>query len=241
VSKAIEVITSVERRRRWSTAEKERLVAASLEPGASVSAVAREAGIHASQLYGWRRQLLRRSQPGGELCSSADCGGTRADWVAGSRPDRGRVREWIAAADHRNSRSGHADHDDRDARGRAPAMISLPAGARVWLATGHTDMRKGFDGLALLVQETLKRNPHTGHLFVFRGRRGSLIKVLWHDGQGMCLFAKRLERGRFVWPSTVGRESEDRTVTITPAQLGYLLEGIDWRLPQQTWRPQAAG
>ena len=80
-------------------------------------------------------------------------------------------------------------------------MISLPAGARVWLATGHTDMRKGFDGLALLVQETLKRNPHNGHLFVFRGRRGSLIKVLWHDGQGMCLFAKRLERGRFVWPS----------------------------------------
>jgi len=120
-------------------------------------------------------------------------------------------------------------------------MISLPAGARVWLATGHTDMRKGFDGLALLVQETLKRNPHAGHLFVFRGRRGSLIKVLWHDGQGMCLFAKRLERGRFVWPSTVAREAEDRAVTITPAQLGYLLEGIDWRLPQQTRRPQAAG
>ena len=95
-------------------------------------------------------------------------------------------------------------------------MISLPAGARVWLATGHTDMRKGFDGLALLVQETLKRNPHAGHLFVFRGRRGSLIKVLWHDGQGMCLFAKRLERGRFVWPSTAPREGADRTVTITP-------------------------
>jgi transposase len=63
VSKAIEVITSVERRRRWSAAEKERLVAASLEPGACVSAVAREAGLHASQLYGWRRQLLRRTQP----------------------------------------------------------------------------------------------------------------------------------------------------------------------------------
>jgi transposase len=63
-------------------------------------------------------------------------------------------------------------------------------------------MRKGFDGLALLVQEKLKRDPHGGHLFVFRGRRGSLIKALWHDGQGMCLFAKRLERGRFVWPSS---------------------------------------
>ena len=59
-------------------------------------------------------------------------------------------------------------------------MTPLAAGVQVWLATGHTDMRKGFDGLALLVQETLKRNPHDGHLFVFRGRRGGLLKVLWH-------------------------------------------------------------
>jgi transposase len=120
-------------------------------------------------------------------------------------------------------------------------MIPVPTGVQVWLASGHTDMRKGFDGLALLVQETLRRNPHNGNLFVFRGRRGSLIKILWHDGQGMCLYAKRLERGRFIWPSTAPREGADRTVTITPAQLGYLLEGIDWRLPQHTWRPTAAG
>jgi transposase len=120
-------------------------------------------------------------------------------------------------------------------------MIPIPSGAQVWLATGHTDMRKGFDGLAVLVQETLKRNPHNGHLFVFRGRRGGLIKVLWYDGQGLCLFTKRLERGRFLWPSMVPRQDADMTVAITPAQLGYLLEGIDWRLPQQTWRPQAAG
>src|SRR5881398_2804205 len=99
-------------------------------------------------------------------------------------------------------------------------MIPVPTGVRVWLATGHTDMRKGFDGLALLVQETLRRDPHGGHLFVFRGRRGDLIKVLWHDGQGFCLFSKRLERGRFLWPSPA-----DGAVTITPAQLGYLLEG----------------
>jgi transposase len=83
-------------------------------------------------------------------------------------------------------------------------------------------MRKGFDGLALLVQETLQRDPHSGNLFVFRGQRGGLSKVLWHDGQGMCLFAKRPERGRFIWSSPV-----DGAVTITPAQLGYLLEGID--------------
>lgn len=115
-------------------------------------------------------------------------------------------------------------------------MIPVPSGARVWLAAGHTDMRKGFDGLALMVQETLRRDPHGGHLFVFRGRRGGLIKVLWHDGQGLCLFSKRLERGRFLWPSPA-----DGVVTITPAQLGYLLEGIEWRMPQRTWRPQAAG
>ena len=115
-------------------------------------------------------------------------------------------------------------------------MIAFPAGVRVWLATGHTDMRRGFDGLALLVQEQLKRDPHSGQLFVFRGRRGGLIKILWHDGQGLCLFSKRLERGRFIWPSASGY-----AVTITAAQLGYLLEGIDWRMPQHTWRPRAAG
>jgi transposase len=115
-------------------------------------------------------------------------------------------------------------------------MIPVPVGVRVWLATGHTDMRKGFAGLSLVVQETLQRDPNMGHLFVFRGRRSNLIKVIWHDGQGACLFAKRLERGRFVWPSPV-----EGAVTITSAQLGYLLEGIDWRMPQETWRPTAAG
>ena len=115
-------------------------------------------------------------------------------------------------------------------------MIPVPSNVHVWLATGHTDMRRGFNGLALHVQEALKRDPHDGQLFVFRGRRGDLVKVLWHDGQGLCLFAKRLERGRFLWPSVA-----DGVVTITPAQLGYLLEGIDWRAPQKTWRPLAAG
>jgi transposase len=115
-------------------------------------------------------------------------------------------------------------------------MIPVPVGVRVWIATGRTDMRRGFNGLALQVQETLKQDPHCGHLFVFRGRRGDLVKVLWHDGQGMCLFAKRLEKGKFLWPATT-----DGVVAITPAQLGYLLEGIDWRAPRRTWVPAAAG
>jgi transposase len=115
-------------------------------------------------------------------------------------------------------------------------MIPVASGVRVWIATGHTDMRRGMNSLALVVQEALKRNPHGGDLYVFRGKSGKLIKVLWHDGLGMSLYAKRLERGRFIWPSTIGE-----AVTITVAQLGYLLEGIDWRTPQYTWRPDAAG
>src|SRR5882724_1232999 len=115
-------------------------------------------------------------------------------------------------------------------------MIVFPSGVRVRLATGHTDMRKGFNGLALLVQETLARDPHGGHLFVFRGRRSDLVKVIWHDGRGACLFSKRLERGRFIWPSVAGE-----SVTISPAQLSYLLSGIDWRNPQETQRPTRVG
>jgi transposase len=115
-------------------------------------------------------------------------------------------------------------------------MIPIRSGVRVWIATGHTDMRRGMNGLALQVQEGLKRDPHAGDLFVFRGRRGDLYKILWHDGLGMSLYAKRLERGRFIWPSPA-----DGVVAITAAQLGYMLEGIDWRHPLHSWRPHAAG
>ena len=83
-------------------------------------------------------------------------------------------------------------------------MISVPTGVRVWLATGYTDMRRGFPSLALQVQEVLRKDPLGGHLFVFRGRSSDLVKVIWHDGQGACLFTKKLERGRFIWPSVAG-------------------------------------
>jgi transposase len=99
-----------------------------------------------------------------------------------------------------------------------------------------SDMRRGMNSLALQVQEKLGRDPHAGDLYVFRGKRGHLIKILWHDGIGMSLYAKRLERGRFTWPSPA-----DGTVAITSAQLAYLLDGIDWRNPLRTWRPAAAG
>jgi len=106
----------------------------------------------------------------------------------------------------------------------------------VWIATGHTDMRRGMVGPALQVQEGLKRDPHVGDLYIFRGKRGDLVKILWYDGIGLSLYAKRLDRGRFIWPAAV-----DGAVAITAAQMGYLLEAIDWRNPQHTWRPQSAG
>jgi transposase len=115
-------------------------------------------------------------------------------------------------------------------------MIGLPAGTQVWLVAGVTDMRRGFDGLSSQVQAMLAVNPHEGHLFVFRGRRGDRIKVLWWDGHGLCLFYKRLEEGRFIWP-----QATEGKVYLTPAQLSMLLEGIDWRRPIRTKTPQKTG
>ncbi len=115
-------------------------------------------------------------------------------------------------------------------------MIALASGARVWLACGYTDMRKGMDGLAMLAQQGLAADPFSGALFAFRGKRGGLVKLLWFDGQGLCLFSKRLEKGHFLWPTTnTGR------VSLSPAQLSMLLEGIDWRMPQRLRRPELAG
>jgi len=112
-------------------------------------------------------------------------------------------------------------------------MIGLPAGTHIWIAAGVTDLRGGFDGLSAIAQTALEQDPFSGHVFVFRGRRGDLIKLLWWDGDGLCLFAKRLERGRFVWP-----QAENGTVSLTRAQLSMLLEGIDWRRPQRTQTPE---
>jgi transposase len=114
-------------------------------------------------------------------------------------------------------------------------MIGLPANTRVWIVAGHTDMRKGFDGLATVAQSALTVNPFCGHVFVFRGRRGDILKVLWFDGQGLMLLAKRLERGRFIWP-----QAEAGAVALSPAQLSMLLEGIDWRMPVRTHTPELA-
>lgn len=103
-------------------------------------------------------------------------------------------------------------------------MIVPPPGARVYLATTPCDMRKGFDGLAAQVQTVLQADPFSGALFVFRGKRGDRLKILAWDGSGLCLYAKRLESGRFVWPPIV-----EGRLQLTAGQLSLLLEGIDWR------------
>jgi len=114
-------------------------------------------------------------------------------------------------------------------------MIAPPAGTRIWIAAGITDLRRGLTGLSGLVQTALEQNPFSGNVFVFRGRRGDLIKLIWHDGDGFCLFSKRLDRGRFIWP-----QASSGTVLLSRAQLSMLLEGIDWRRVERTSAPQLA-
>ena len=115
-------------------------------------------------------------------------------------------------------------------------MIPVLASTKIWLACGVTDMRKGFVGLSALAEKVLCQDPYCGHMFIFRGRRGDLVKLIWFDGQGSCLFSKRLERGRFVWPAVAGGK-----VVLTAAQLAMLLEGIDWRVVERTWQPLTTG
>lgn len=117
-------------------------------------------------------------------------------------------------------------------------MMILPAGVKLHLALGVTDMRKGMDGLATMAQEVLKKDPFSGHLFAFRGKRADLIKLLFWDGTGLCLFTKRIEQGHFVWPRM---SVHGGSIPLTPAQLAMLLEGIDWRHPERVWKPRLAG
>jgi transposase len=108
-------------------------------------------------------------------------------------------------------------------------MIPLPSGTQIWLVAGVTDMRKSFNGLGEQVQQALNDNPFSGHLFIFRGRRGDTVKILWADADGLCLFSKRLEQGQFVWPTVRGGK-----ISLTRSQLAMLLDKLDWRQPKTT-------
>jgi len=117
-------------------------------------------------------------------------------------------------------------------------MMIIQPGVKVHLAAGFTDLRRGLDGLAVMVEQLLEQDPFSGHMFVFRGRRSDMIKILFWDGTGLCLFTKRLEDGCFPWPVA---SEQDVTVPISSAQLSMLLEGVDWRRPERMWRPAVAG
>jgi transposase len=257
-----EIISTVERRRSWSAEQKLRIMSEALEPGATVTAVAGRNGVCRSQLYAWLQQARDGRLPGIFLSpptaaafrscwhrSSFDFG-TRRGALSGittltrllscssflSR-ERGRdlTQEWSWSKGRRVHRSECARASACCGRW-GPLVITVPAGVKIYLACGVTDMRRGFDGLSIMAQDVLKQNPFSGAIFCFRGRRGSLVKILYWDGQGFCLFAKRLEKGRFTWPST-----KEGAVTLTLAQMSMLLEGLEWRNPQQTWAPTLAG
>lgn len=117
-------------------------------------------------------------------------------------------------------------------------MTLLPRGVKVHLALGYTDMRKGMEGLAMLVQVVLHQDPFCGHLFVFRGRKANLIKIVYWDGTGLCLFTKRLEQGVFLWPPNF---DPGETLALSSEQLSMLIDGVDWRAPERRWRPAVAG
>ena len=103
-------------------------------------------------------------------------------------------------------------------------MMRLAPGTRVYMACRPVDLRRGFDGLAAQVTAMLRSDPFSGHVFVFRSKRGDYVKILHWDGTGLCLYAKRLEEGRFAWPPIL-----DESYRMSPAQLELLLEGMDWR------------
>ena len=108
-------------------------------------------------------------------------------------------------------------------------MIAFPAGTKVWIAGGVTDMRRGMNTLALAVQQGLGRDPHGGEIFCFRGRKGDLVKLLWHDGVGMSLYTKRLEAGKFIWP--VSQDGTAVSILPTPDRQQRSANAMPLRIP----------
>jgi len=234
----VEVVGRVSGRRSWSDEEKLEILAEAFRPGVRVRDVLERRELSSGLVYTWRKQA-RLGKLGGvvpALPTFAEVHGPRLPHLYRSRQCP-RPAYLYRVVGRRAGERGRLGGRRRTGAGAVGAEVSpAPLPTRVFLACGVTDMRKGFDGLAVLVQQVLAENPHSGALFAFRGKRGHLVKLLWFDGQGLCLFSKRLDRGRFVWPVTA-----TGTVTLTQAQLSMLLEGIDWRRPERTFAPTLAG
>jgi transposase len=198
-------------------------------------------GISSGQLYTWRKQFRVGELTGFvPVAIASDSGGRVAGPWSGRGTAHGRIRrrgviESGIALRREAAGEGRGRRSSAAPRIVGAVVIGVPGNVRVYLACGVTDMRRGFDSLAAQVQTMLQFDPHNGALYAFRGKRGDLIKILWWDGQGLCLFAKRLENGRFIWP-----QAKDGSAALTAAQLSMLLEGIDWRAPVRSWVPEAA-
>lgn len=228
-------------RRKYSIAEKRAMVEETHQRGASVPEVAQRHDVNANLLSVWRRLyrggLLKDEEPGTsaallpvKVATPTLLPTERASVPKHAKKDAAYIEVAFAGG------SRLRIHTAIDRQPRADfAMIELPAGVKVWLAAGATDMRKGVDGLAALVQTQLAEDAFSGQLFVFRGRAGDRVKILWWSGDGLCLFAKRLERGRFVWP-----HATHGAVSLSSAQLSMLLESIDWRRVERSFEPQLA-
>jgi transposase len=228
------VFSGAERWRRWGDLGKRALVEAAFAPGAVACEVARAADVAASQIYRWRKQFASERVADFSAVTVAPGEAAQVGPARGPTPRCG-----AGDRDQRRcgaNRGGCAAQADDRGPALAWRMIPAPSAVRVWIATATTDMRRGMHGLVLQVQQGLKRDPHGGDLYVFRGRCDDLIKILWHDGFGMSLDTKRLDRSRFVLRATASD-----AVPLTPAQLGYMLEGTDWRHPHWARRPTLAG
>ncbi len=190
-----------------------------MQPGASIARIAREHGVNANMVHYWRK-LYREGRLGENntdsvrllpvTVSEAVPGPVLQVATALPATDFGYACIYSGCHPHRVSQDTFTSRERCRCcavayrAGDATAMMGLPPKTEIWIAAGVTDLRRGFDGLSALVQTKLEQHPFSGHVFVFRGRRGDLIKLLWWDGDGLCLFAKRLERGRFVWPQASG-------------------------------------
>ena len=193
------------RRRTWSADQKQRIIAESFAPGASVAEVARRYGLNANMLFTWRRRERAVNDvgktvnivPGEGRGGYVDCDrhSSRPRWVG--------WRSCLSGASGSLSGGGRRDGAGPDRQGARAAMISIPSGARVWLVTGHTDMRKGFTVWRFYRPRNIEARPAFGHLFVFRGRRGSLIKCLWSDGQEICDFEHQCYHSDLAQPDRV--------------------------------------
>ena len=232
----LEVITGTGRRRRFSEDFKAGIVEETLVPGAVVSEVARRHGLTPQQVFTWRRQARRPVASEAEapqfVPAVVESGVASAaiTWTAAQADTPGGSELWHhRGGDRRRQRADRPRRGSQDGRGGASSLegqhVIGPTGAvRVLVATKPVDFRKGAEGLAALVRETMKADPFSGAVYVFRAKRADRVKLIYWDGTGVCLFAKRLEDGKFRWPNV-----QDGVMRLSAAEFSALLEGLDWK------------